>query len=69
MTPGDLAALRRAEGVEPRVELLLRQWHRVRAVVRVTCGYTPETLKAMSWEEYRQAYADSMYMNKLKNEN
>ncbi|MBR4787844.1 MAG: hypothetical protein IK013_08255 [Bacteroidales bacterium] len=55
--------------MEPRVELLLRQWHRVRAVVRVTCGYTPETLKAMSWEEYRQAYADSMYMNKLKNEN
>ena len=69
MTPGDLAALRRAEGVEPRVELLLRQWHRVRAVVRVTCGYTPETLRAMSWEEYRQAYADSMYMNKFKNEN
>lgn len=61
MTPGDLVALRRAEGVEPRVELLLRQWHRVRAVVRVTCGYTPEVLRGMSWEEYRQAYADSIY--------
>lgn len=66
MTPGDLVALRRAEGVEPRVELLLRQWHRVRAVVRVTCGYTPETLRGMSWEEYRQAYADSMYMREFK---
>lgn len=66
MKPGDLAALRRAEGVEPRVELLLRQWHHVRAVVRVTCGYTPETLRGMSWEEYRQAYADSMYMESLK---
>lgn len=68
MTPGDLEALRRAGGVELRVELLLRQWHRVRAVVRVTCGYTPEVLRSMSWEEYRQAYADSMYM-KLKVEN
>ena len=66
MTPGDLAALRKSDGMESRVELLLRQWHRLRAVVRVVCGYTPETLRGMSWEEYRQAYADSMYMESLK---
>lgn len=66
MTPGDLGALKGAGSVERRVELLLGLWHRMRAVVRVTCGYTPATLRGMSWEEYRQAYADSMYMREFK---
>lgn len=66
MMPGDLVALRDAGSVERRVELLLGLWHRMRAVVRVTCGYTPEVLRGMSWEEYRQAYADSMYMREFK---
>lgn len=61
MTPDDLVALKGAGSVERRVGLLLGMWHRVRAVVRVTCGYTPEVLRGMSWEEYRQAYADSIY--------
>lgn len=61
MTPDDLVALKGAGSVERRVELLLGMWHRVRAVVRVMCGYTPEVLRGMSWEEYRQAYADSIY--------
>ncbi len=66
MTPGDLVALKGAGSVKRRVELLLGMWHRVRAVVRVMCGYTPEVLRGMSWEEYRQAYADSMYMKEFK---
>lgn len=61
MTPDDLVALKGAGSVKRRVELLLGMWHRVRAVVRVMCGYTPEVLRGMSWEEYRQAYADSIY--------
>jgi hypothetical protein len=61
MTPDDLVALKGAGSVERRVELLLGMWHRMRAVVRVTCGYTPEVLRGMSWEEYRQAYSDSIY--------
>lgn len=66
MTPDDLVALKGAGSVKRRVELLLGMWHRVRAVVRVTCGYTPEVLRGMSWEEYRQAYADSIYMREFK---
>ncbi|MBQ8703404.1 MAG: hypothetical protein IJ524_03385 [Bacteroidales bacterium] len=61
MTPDDLVALKGAGSVKRRVELLLGMWHRVRAVVRVMCGYTPEVLRGMSWEEYRQAYSDSIY--------
>lgn len=66
MTPDDLVALKGAGSVKRRVELLLGMWHRMRAVVRVTCGYTPEVLRGMSWEEYRQAYADSIYMREFK---
>lgn len=61
MTPDDLVALKGAGSVKRRVELMLGMWHRVRAVVRVMCGYTPEVLRGMSWEEYRQAYSDSIY--------
>lgn len=35
---------------------------RMRAVVRVHCGYTARELRAMSWKELAEAYNDCIYV-------
>lgn len=60
MTPADRQALKGAASVEARVKVMLGVWRRMRATVRVGCCYTPATLRAMSWDEMRDAWGDVM---------
>lgn len=46
-------------------EWVVEKYREMRAVVRCTCGYTPEVLKSMDWDELRQAYMDSQYYIQL----
>lgn len=46
-------------------EWVVEKYREMRAVVRCTCGYTPEVLKSMDWEALRQAYMDCRLVMEL----
>lgn len=67
MTPAELGELRKRLGADPErhKEWAMARYKEMRAVVRCMCGYTPEVLRGLSWEELRQAYMDCRLVKEL----
>lgn len=67
MTPAERRELARGLGkdMEKHRSWVVERYREMRAVVRCTCGYTPEVLRGLSWEELRQAYMDCRMVMEL----
>ena len=60
MTPAERKNLAKTLGrdLTRHRDWVLERYREMRAVVRCTCGYAPDVLRGLSWEELRQAYMD-----------
>lgn len=69
MTPAERREVSRMLGkdLQKHQEWVVEKYREMRAVVRCTCGYTPEVLRRMDWEALRQAYTDCRLVKDLRN--